>query len=153
MKITIQEDASLPEVEVIVRCPCADGEVLRLLDGLRAAAGQKLLGLKDGKTFLLDAADALYFDVADRRTFLYTSGDVYESPLRLYELEELLAGRAFCRASKSAILNLQKIKSLAPDFGGRLEVVLENGERLNISRQYAAAIKKRLGISRKVVSE
>ena len=33
----------------------------------------------------------LYIESVDKRTFLYTEESVYETPLRLYELEERLA--------------------------------------------------------------
>ena len=36
--------------------------------------------------------DILYIDTADKKTFLYTEKAVYESALRLYELEDALGG-------------------------------------------------------------
>ena len=145
MKIVIHEDPLLEETEIVINCRSADTEVLRLLASLRAYE-KKLTGLKDGKTYLLESSQVFYIDTVDKRTFLYTRSAVYETPLRLYELEERLAANDFFRASKSCVINLRAIRSLAPDFGGRLEVTLENGERLSISRQYAAAIKIRLGL-------
>jgi len=71
---------------------------------------------------------------------------VYELPLKLYELEEILASAGFIRSAKSQVLNLYKIDSLCPDFGGRIEVTMQNGERLIVSRQYAKQLKERLGI-------
>lgn len=148
MKITINENPILTETEIIVNCREADGDVLALLASLRACetCGGKLTGERKGRTYLIDAADVLYFDTADKRTYLYTAADVYETPLRLYEIEERLAGQDFFRSSKSSIINLRKVQSLRPDFGGRLEITMENGERQNVSRQYAASIKKRLGL-------
>lgn len=145
MKITINEDGACGETEVVITCRKADGEILRMLASLRAY-DRKLTGLREGKTFLIDADRVLYFDTADKRTFLYTGTEVYESPLKLYEIEERLAGGGFVRASKSSVVNLRKIASLMPDFGGRLEITMENGERRSISRQYAAVIKEKLGL-------
>ena len=65
---------------------------------------------------------------------------------KLYTLEELLTGTAFMRASMSTILNLDKVKSLSPAFGGRFEAVLDNGEKTIISRQYVPVLKERLGL-------
>lgn len=145
MKIVIHENPAMAETEIVINCPAADETILRMIAGLQAY-DQKLTGLKDGRTFLLEAADVLYFDTADKRTFLYTRNDVYETSLRLYEAEERLAGFNFFRVSKSMVVNLKKIKSLKPDFGGRLEITLENNERCNVSRQYASVIKKQLGL-------
>ena len=147
MKITMEENAAFTETEVVVRCQRADEEILRLLADLRAR-GKTFLGVRDGKTYPIDPAGILYFDTADKHTFLYTASAVFETPLRLYEIEERLSGSFFCRVSKSCIIQVKKIRSLEPDFGGRLLVTMENGERLNVSRQYAGGIKSILGIGK-----
>ena len=142
MRITIQENERQDETEVIIHCRKADEETLRLVAALKGL-DKKLTGTKDGRTFVVDPASVLYFESVDKKTFVYTDADVMETSLRLYELEERLS-RDFFRASKSAIINISKIKSILPDFGGRLEVTLVNGERLLVSRQYAHDLKTKL---------
>ena len=71
---------------------------------------------------------------------------VLESPLRLYELEEALAGTEFVRASKSLIVNFDHVRALRPYLNARLELVLDNGESVIASRQYAPAIKQKIGL-------
>ncbi|MCL2353678.1 MAG: LytTR family transcriptional regulator, partial [Defluviitaleaceae bacterium] len=105
----------------------------------------KLTGTRDDQTHILDASAILYIDTVDKKTFLYTKGAVYETSLRLYELEEQLYNGDFFRASKSSIVNFNKIKSLKSDIDGRIILVMENGERLVVSRQYAVFIKNKLG--------
>ncbi|MBC8570672.1 LytTR family transcriptional regulator DNA-binding domain-containing protein [Oscillospiraceae bacterium NSJ-54] len=107
----------------------------------------KLTGWREGRTFLLDTREVLYIDTVDKKTFLYQDKEVYETPLRLYELEERLSGSDFIRISKSAIVNLARVSSLRPEFGGRLELSLENGERVLVSRQYAPALREKIGIA------
>ncbi len=34
---------------------------------------------------------------------------------------------------------------MKPEFGGTMQVTMNNGERLNVSRQYAKQIKEKLG--------
>ena len=92
------------------------------------------------------AADVLYADTADKKTFLYTADAVYETPLRLYELEEQLAARDFVRAGKSVLLNFAHVAALRPDFGGRMRVTMSNGEVVVASRQYVPALKAKLGL-------
>lgn len=145
MKIVINENSHNDEPEIIINCKRADEEILGILAHLRAF-DKKLTGTKDGKTHILEAAEILYFDTADKRTFIYTEKDVFETPLKLYEIEERLSGNDFFRSSKSAIINFNKIKSLRPDFGGKLELTMANGERVSVSRQYAVGLKKRLGL-------
>ena len=145
MKIIINENREIEETEIIINCRQADEQILRICAGLRML-DKKITGLHECQTFLCSAADVLYIDTVDRKTFLYTESQVLETPLKLYELEERLAGEDFIRVTKSCILNFGKIKSLRGDFGGRLICTLENGESITISRQYASIIKQKLGI-------
>ncbi len=145
MRVEFQQDPDLSEVEVLIRSPEGSVEGLRLLS-LLSADGRKLAGERGGETFLLAAEDILYIDTVDRHTFLYTQKEVYESPLRLYELLERLECRDFLRAGKSSILNLRQVQSLRPEFGGRLRCTMANGEVMLVSRQYVPAVKSRLGL-------
>lgn len=55
------------------------------------------------------------------------------------EIEEILDPDSFFRANKAVIVNINKIKTLTPAFGGRFEAVLKNGYRVIISRQACLA--------------
>lgn len=145
MKISLQEDPTCTETQVSIRCSAANEEIMDLLATLRAF-DRKITGEREGQTFLLDAADILYADSVDKRTFLYTSSGVYESPLRLYELEDRLSAGGFFRASKSLVVNFQQIRSLRPEFGGRMLLTMKNGEKCLVSRQYVPTLKARLGL-------
>ncbi|MEG1447538.1 MAG: LytTR family DNA-binding domain-containing protein [Ruthenibacterium sp.] len=145
MKLKIEESAAVSETEVIILCRQTDAQVLKMAALLRTFE-QKLTGEQNGEFFLLDAQTILYIDTVDKKTFFYTKNGVYETPLKLYLLEEQLAGNDFFRASKSSIINFTQIQSLRPEFGGRMIVTLTNGEKLFVSRQYTAAIKQRLGL-------
>ena len=147
MKITVEETHLATEPEVIVRCQRVDGQILRLLERLRLAEAV-LTGTRDNETHILSPDDILYIDTVERKTFFYTAAGVYESALRLYELEEWLAALDFLRVSKSAIVNFTHLRALRPDLGGRLRLTLSNGELIVANRQYAPAIKTRLGIGK-----
>ena len=143
MKITLNQDPAFPETEVIINCPQADEDILHLVAMLRIHQ-RKLVGTREGESYLLDAKDILYIDTADKRTFLYTREAVYESTLRLYELEEGLEGLEFLRSSRSALVNFRRVQSIRPELGGRLLMTMENGEQVYVSRQNAASIKEKL---------
>ena len=145
MKVTVEELPELKQTEVLIRCPRLDAQASRLVDLLRLSDA-RLAGEKDGETCILDGADVLYIDTVDRGTFLYTAEGVYEPRLRLYELEDQLAGWDFIRVSKSAIVNFAQVRSLRPDFGGRLRLTMTNGEILVVNRRYAPAIREKLGL-------
>ena len=99
MKITLNQDPAFPETEVIINCPQADEDILRLVAMLRIYQ-RKLLGVLNGEQHLLDVKDILYIDTTDKKTFLYTETAVYESALRLYELEDGLRELDFLRAGQ-----------------------------------------------------
>lgn len=90
----------------------------------------------------MDVATILYIEAVDRKTFVYTEKGVYESDLRLYELEEQLEEYGFFRAGRSCLIQLHAIKSLKRDINRRIRVTMENGEVLMVSRQYSEALKK-----------
>ncbi|MCL2471840.1 MAG: LytTR family transcriptional regulator DNA-binding domain-containing protein [Propionibacteriaceae bacterium] len=143
--VHVEIEEGFPDLTVIVRCPENGPEVAALLACLRDDGG-KLPGVKDGVTHLIDYRDVLYFESVDKRSFIYTATQVYETPLRLYQIEERLTDTGFFRSSKSQIVNIAEITALCPDFAGRMEVVLSNGERIIISRHYARALKERLAL-------
>jgi len=143
LKIKINE--GFPDIEIIVNCPQVTEEINKIASVLKTY-DKKLSGTKDGHIYMIERQDIFYFESVDKQCFIYTSDDVYETSEKLYEIEELLADMGFFRSSKSQIINIAKIKSLCPDFGGRIEAIMENGEKLIISRQYAKLFKERLGL-------
>lgn len=145
MKLTLEERRDLAEVEVDIRCPVIDRRV-RAIVAAANADDRRLVGTADGSTFIVEAAEVLYAETVDGRTFLYGGNRVLESPLRLYGLEDQLAGTEFVRASKSLLVNFDHVRALRPYLNARLELVLSNGESVIASRQYAPAIKKKIGL-------
>lgn len=100
---------------------------------------------KDGKTLKCKQNAIYYIESVDKRTYIYTKDDCYETKYRLYELEELLSG-LFVRCSKAMIVNLRKVKAVKSDIGGRLETTLLNDEEILISRSYVKDVKRRLDL-------
>jgi DNA-binding LytR/AlgR family response regulator len=144
LKIIIEKPQAGEEEIIIVKCHSISPELLTLLNAIKEQ-DNLLIANVGNEIHRVNPADIYYIETVDNKTFLYGKSDVYESKQKLYELEEL-ALRDFLRVSKSAIVNLSKIKSLIPSLSGRLEAVLSNGERLIISRQYVNVLKKTLGI-------
>ncbi|MBE5895519.1 MAG: LytTR family transcriptional regulator DNA-binding domain-containing protein [Lachnospiraceae bacterium] len=145
MKITIRTEASLEETKVEIVCRELTQEVEELLATIRMM-NQQITAEKDGEMHLVNAAKIVYIEAVERKTFVYTEEDVYESKLRLYEMEERLMNSGFLRISKSCLVQLKYIKSLKNDLNRKLRLTLESGEQIMVSRQYAEEIKKRLGV-------
>lgn len=145
MKIRIEDIGPEEEEEIILRCRTLDDSLLQLIYGLKMKA-RKISGSKDGLITMIFPKDIYYFEAVDNKVFMYLNKEVYETKMKLYEIEKEFDGTDFFRASKSVILNISKIKSLASAFNGRFEATLLNGEKVIISRQYTGTLKNKLGL-------
>ncbi len=146
MKIEIVVDEKAADLTVTVTCRQLTPDIERLMATLRMMNHQ-ITGRKQGEIYLLDVAQIIYIESVDRKCFIYTAGEVYESELRLYELEQQLEEYGFFRVSKSCLIHLQSIQSLKTDINRRIRITMSNGEQIIASRQYADELKKRLGVA------
>ena len=122
-------------------------EIESIVAQLRLIGKQKTVtGQYNGEIYFLDYKDVIYFDTTDRKTFIYTAERVYETTLKLYQLEDMLKGTSFIRSGKSMILNIRKINSIGHTFSGKMIATLVNGEKAEISRNYVPLLKEKLGI-------
>ncbi len=147
MKVTIEEIAREAEEEIILRCHEIDADTMQLVQKLKQArSGNGMIGYNGEEIHRLKLDEIYYFEVVDNKSFFYCEEEVYESKWKLYEFEEYSKGSTFFRASKSVILNIDKIDFLRPAFSGRFEAVLFNKEKVIVSRQYVGELKKLIGI-------
>ena len=121
MKISINVKEDIKDIEIMISCGRLTPEIEKLLATLRIMDKQ-LMAVKDGETYILDVSGVVYLESVDRKTFVYTTGAVYESSLKLYELEQQLDDCGFFRASKSCVVNLKYIKSLKADINRKIKI-------------------------------
>ena len=140
MKITIDENIN-NEDEIVIRCSSINQKVLDLITMIESL-NHTILVNKNDEIIKLDISSILYFESVDKKTFVYTEQDVYEISLRLYEIEDKYNNLDFFRASKSFVVNLHKITSIKSMFGSRLELLLENNEKIIVSRKYIKTLKE-----------
>lgn len=145
MKIIIEDCNPGEEDQIIIRCKEMKEPLLKLISELKLGQ-KKLVGMKDGNITMVEPSSVYYFEGVDNKVFIYCKQNVYETKLKLYEIEEEYSNTDFFRASKSIILNVSKIKSISPAYSGRFEALLFNGEKVVISRQYVPYLKRKLGL-------
>ena len=145
MKINLDIDGKYDDTEVIIRAPYLNNDIERMVAMMRMIDLQ-IAVRKEGETILLETDKILYVEAVDRKTFVYTSSETYESELKLYELEQELVQRDFLRISKQSIVNLRKIKSLKADINRKVRLTLTNGEQIVVSRMYADELRRKLGL-------
>ena len=145
MKINLDIDGKYDDIEVIIRAPHLNNDIERMVAMMRMIDMQ-IAVRRDNETVLLDTDKILYVEAVDRKTFVYTNTETYESELRLYELEQELVERDFLRISKQSIVNLRKIKSLKTDVNRKIRITLQNGEQIVVSRMYSDELRRKLGL-------
>lgn len=151
MKMSINESDEFDDLEIIINCNKSNEHLHKIISAITEITSnkshdKKITGTKDDTLNILDVDNIYYFESVDKKTFIYMKKEVYETSLKLYELEDKFSNTDFFRASKSTIINISKIKSIMPMFGGRLSVALENEEELVVSRQYVKILKSKLNI-------
>ena len=137
----ISEDQ--PE-EIVVRCYSITDEIQNMISFIES--DKKIIGYKRETAYPLKMSDIYYFEIVDQKAFIYCEKDIYESKMKLYEFEREADGASFFRASKSLIINADKIDSIKPSLSGRFEVILLNKEKLIVSRQYVRVLKHMIGL-------
>lgn len=145
MKIEIIIDEKATDLSIAVTCRQLTPEIEKLLATLRMMDHQ-LTVKQDSEIYFLDIAEIIYIESVERKCFIYTSREVYESDFKLYELEQQLDEYGFLRISKSFLIRLAAIHSLKADINRRIRITMSNGEQIIASRQYADKLKKRLGV-------
>ncbi len=105
-----------------------------------------ILAVKKGQDIvLLDFEDIFMIRVEDKQTKVYTENKDYLVKKPLYQIEENLSSD-FVRVSKATIVNLRKIKRVAPSLKGMMFIELRNGLKDNISRKYLSDFKQALDL-------
>ncbi|MBE6851420.1 MAG: LytTR family transcriptional regulator [Ruminococcus sp.] len=145
MKISININENSTDTEIVINCSVLTPETERIIAALRMLDSQMTV-TKDGEVYILDVTKIVYVESVDRKTFVYTEGDCFESRLKLYEMELQLCQSGFLRISKSCLVHLKYIRSLRAELDRKLRLTLDNGEQIIVSRQYADDLKQRLGV-------
>ncbi len=145
MKIRINIDDCIQDDEIIINSKRLTPELERIISTIRLIE-QQMTVTKSNEVFIIDVTTIIYVESIDRKTFVYTLQDCYETKLRLYEIEEQLSHYGFIRISKSTLVQISFIRSVKVELNHKLRLTLENGEQLIVSRSYAEQLKQNLGV-------
>ena len=146
MKINIEFDESLTENEICIRCASLDEEIQRLQAAISdiALGSKKFVCYQEEKECYIPFHDILFFETESGHICAHTKNQVYQTKLKLYELEELLPG-SFMRISKSTIANLDFVYSITRNLTA--SSVMEfagTKKKAMLSRAYFKAVTERL---------
>jgi two-component system LytT family response regulator len=101
------------------------------------AASLKRLFVKDqGKIVLLDPVKINWIEADDKYIRLYTSEKKYFIRQTLNAVEAELDPQIFARIHRSFMVNLTRVSELHPMFNGEYVLILNDGTKLTLSRNY-----------------
>ncbi|SHH61349.1 LytTr DNA-binding domain-containing protein [Sporobacter termitidis DSM 10068] len=146
MKIRIEVVGGLNEDELVIRCGRVDDTIRRIHQYVieQTQAGAKITFYKDNEEFYFPLEEVLFFETEGEHIYAHTASDAYRIKYRLYELEELLP-KDFVRASKSAVVNVRQIYSIARNItASSLIRFVGSHKQLYVSRYYYAELRRRL---------
>ena len=144
MKVRIELDPQMDEPEMIIRAPRLTEEVARLQQLILEQNMTPLTFYKDRSEYFVDVSEILFFETDGEKIYGHTREEAYEVRQKLYELEEILP-IAFCRISKSTIVNTKQIYSIEKSFSGTSTVnFYQTHKQVHVSRHYYQLLKERL---------
>ena len=126
---------------VIVEYPEYDKTVDRLISKIKNMS-INFTGRADGKTVSIDISDIYYIENVERKIFLYSKQDVYRYDGNMTDIDSAIADTDLVRISRTCFMNVSHLKEIMQIKNSHLEALLDNGEKLIVSRKYLKDIKK-----------
>ena len=126
---------------VIVEYPEYDQNVERLVSKIKNL-NISFTGKADGKTFSIDISDIYYIENVERNIFLYSKKDIYRFDGTMADIDSAIADTDLVRISRTCFMNVSHLREIMQMKNSHLEAVLDNGEKLIVSRKYLKDIKK-----------
>jgi DNA-binding LytR/AlgR family response regulator len=97
----------------------------------------------DDRQIRISMSDVYYLETVDRKVFLYTQGDVYRLDASMTEIDKITEDSDLVRISRTCVMNTAHLTEIRQLKNSHLEAMLDNGERLIVSRKYLRDIKRR----------
>ena len=99
---------------------------------------ERLLVADEGRSFFVRTAEVDWIEAARNYERLHVGDRVHTVRTTLVALEARLDEARFRRVSRSALVNLDRVREVQPWFHGDAIVILETGAQVTLSRRYRA---------------
>ncbi len=120
-------------------------QIMKLI--IPKAQTNRIIGLEGETYHIIDIFDILYFEARSSFVFCKTKKGEYKIKEKLYEVEGKLPDDQFIRISRSFIVNIDKVSTIAPWFNRRLLLTFDDTEStVEVSKNYVTAFKTFLGM-------
>jgi two-component system LytT family response regulator len=124
-----------------------DERLVALLEDLQEQRGkpERLVVRSGGRIFFLRVEEIDWIEAADNYVCLHVGRESHLLRGTMASIEERLDARKFLRIHRSTIVNLDRVRELAPLFHGDYAVRLRDGTELLLSRSYREKLQEPLG--------
>ncbi len=118
-----------------------------LLANLRpeTKAVQKLAIKSAGRVTFVKVEDIDWVEAADNYVNVHAGAASHLLRETMTSLASRLPSETFVRINRSCIVNLERVKELQPMFHGEYTVILNDGTKLNLSRNYRSSLSRLMG--------
>ena len=146
MKVNLFVSRDIEEPHADIHTNELTDNITKAMSILESDDTNEILAVKNGSDItLLEFNDVFMLRVENKQVKVYAENNEYLIRKPLYQVEESLSGD-FVRISKTTIVNLKKIKRVAPSLKGMMFIELKNGLKDNISRKYLPDFKNALDL-------
>lgn len=101
----------------------------------------------EDRIFLVHPNDIYLVSVEDKELSVQTKLETYQTTGSLSKIEKRLPKEIFVKTHRSFILNSTKIQEIQPWFNNTLQVTLDNGSKVPVSRSYVKSFKEIIGLT------
>ncbi|MBR3635387.1 MAG: LytTR family transcriptional regulator [Lachnospiraceae bacterium] len=99
-------------------------------------------GKSEEREVSISIRDIYYIENVERKLFLYTKDEVFRLNGSMPEIESRIYDTSLVRISRTCIMNTDYLKEIKQIKNSHLEAVMDNDEKLIVSRKYLSDIKK-----------
>ena len=96
----------------------------------------------EGGSVSIGISDVYYIENVERKLFIYSKDEVYRFDGSMSDIECRITDNALVRISRTCIMNTDHLKEIRQIRNSHLEAVMDNDEKLIVSRKYLPDIKR-----------
>ena len=100
------------------------------------------VGKTDEGSVNVSISDIYYIENVERKLFLYTKDEVFRFDGTMADIESRIYDTGLVRISRTCIMNTEYLRQIRQIRNSHLEAVMENDEKLIVSRKYLPDIKR-----------
>ena len=100
------------------------------------------VGRTEDRSVRIGISDIYYIENVERKLFLYTKDEVFRFDGSMADVEEKIRETGLVRISRTCIMNTEYLREIRQIRNSHLEAVLDNDEKLIVSRKYLSDIKR-----------